>query len=362
MITHIKLILCSLLILQISCSSNQSQFSSPDYMIFDNVLYISKFPKTFELDNALLISCDIPGAKSITIRDSLLVVSTNNDKGFWSFFSLPAVEFRGKYLLKGNGPIELLTSPWVEKQHFYNSNGDLHSIVHDFSTGKLLNFNISETLRKNSAIINKLELNVANSLFNLNIINDSTYYCKSVNETHTQQDRYVLCHNKKNITKNMELLNSTKIKTGGDINLLTTISTYDSITKHIVECSIMLNQVNIFSIDSTFAVSICFGNKFDKILDFNKSEKKRTYMDINGYKKFFTALYYNQPRENLTNPSIQFMDWYGKPLMEVKLNKSISSTSIDFANKTLYGIDYKTEELYKFDISDAIDYLRSINY
>lgn len=355
-----KLLLFLMSILNFGCDTDKPSSASSDYMIFDSILYVEQFPKIFELDEATLVNYEIPGVKSIAIRDSLLIVSTNSDNGYWSFFSLPTFNFLGKYINKGNGPIESLISPMVEGQYFHTVNGDLHSLIYDFSTGKLLDFNISQTLLSDSVAIQNLNANQPNSLFNFNVIDDSTFYCTSVNGSHTQQCRYVQHVDKQEVTRNMLTLNNAKISDGGNINALSAISMYDPQSKHIAECAIMLNQINLFSVDDTFALTICYGDMVDKISDVDGRAKKTTYMDINGYDRFFSALYYNQSRGNLKNPSIQFFDWYGKPLFEVKLNKPISSSSIDFENKILYGVDYKTEELYKFDFSDVVDHLKSV--
>ena len=96
----------------------QAVVPSADYMILDEVAYVDTFPQTFTIGQGTLFDPDVIGVSSIVIRDSLLLISTSDNKGYWSLVSLPEYKHLGKYLMKGNGPNELLSSPWVKQQNF----------------------------------------------------------------------------------------------------------------------------------------------------------------------------------------------------------------------------------------------------
>jgi hypothetical protein len=81
------------------------------YMCFDDVRYIRGFPQTFSLDSAVELDLDIIGMRDFRIEDSLLIVSTANSNGLWSFFSLPEYKFLGKYLSRGQGSNEFIQNP-----------------------------------------------------------------------------------------------------------------------------------------------------------------------------------------------------------------------------------------------------------
>ena len=105
-------------------------------MILDEVAYVDTFPQTFTIGQGTLFDPDVIGVSSIVIRDSLLLISTSDNKGYWSLVSLPEYKHLGKYLMKGNGPNELLSSPWVKQQHFLKEQGRLKAIIYSFPTGK----------------------------------------------------------------------------------------------------------------------------------------------------------------------------------------------------------------------------------
>lgn len=99
-------------ILLLSGGCAESPSSDTDYMVLDEIVYVNQFPQTIELADALRIELDVIGGTKFAILDSISIFfSTQNPNGMWSFLSFPNYEPLGSFLIKGNGPNELLFSP-----------------------------------------------------------------------------------------------------------------------------------------------------------------------------------------------------------------------------------------------------------
>ena len=344
-------------------------------MILDEVVYIDQFPLVFTLANGMPVDLDIIGIYSLSIQDSLLIVTTPDNEGMWSFFSLPEHNFMGKYLTKGGGPNEFVNMPWVEKQHIFAESGQIFGIIYDFQTGKSYRMNISETLQNKRLSMSETDYSLPRTLFGFSMIDTTLFLCKEVNNVHTQQIRYVLSDGKENgkekSSRNLEKLNKASIRQGEDINILSTSTKSNPGGSRIVEVGISLNQINLYSVDDSFGKTICVGKQLDdisKIQNLGRGDRIYTYMSVMSYPKFFGALYLNETERNYQqgmtkNPVIQFFDWDGNPLAEVKSDRMITTYAIDFIHGSLYVFNFNSEEeVYRYDIREILEKIENINH
>lgn len=345
-----------------ACNENKPS----DYMVFDNVLYIEKFPKTYNLANGRLLDLNQAGVESLLIQDSILIVSTSDKDGYWSFFRLPNCTFLGKYITGGKSDNELLSSPRVANQYLVERAGELCAMIYDFNTGKILLMNITKTLDTNQLVIGKIDCRLLRGLYNVVCLDSSSFFCKKMNSDFTELLRFILKDGEKLIPKNMEILNRASIDVGFDFNILGTFCKYSLTTHRIVEAAMDLNHINLYSIDSSFQLTICTGKQLDKIKEVQRVErrkKKVMYGHLASYAKYFGALYQDDTNENIhfgkaKNQVIQFFNWDGKPLVEVVLDRRINSFDIDFANECLYTLNYEQDEIYVYDFKEV---LRNLN-
>jgi hypothetical protein len=334
-------------------------------MVLDEIAYINDFPHSFSLSGGEAIDLDIIGPVNLSIQDSLLIVTTLESMGMWKFFSLPEYNNKGKYLNKGRGPNDFLSMPLAEQQYFYKENEQLFSIIYDFSNGKLFRMNINETILSNKLSMSEIDYLLPKTMFGYTFINSTDILCREVNNTHTQQKRYLLSKREREDISVLEKMNIASIRPGEDINILSVHTVCSQNGERIAEAALGLNQINLYSLDGSFGKTICVGKKVDnisRVLSIGHNDRLYTYMDIVAFSDFFGALYLNDTEANFQqettcNPVIQFFDWDGNPLAEVELDRMITSYDIDFFNGALYTLYHNTEEIYKYDISHLLQYL-----
>ena len=345
-----------------SCRSNPKP--SSNYMILDEVVYVDQFPKVFNLNGGETIDLGIIGTQSMSIHDSLLIVTTRDGEGMWSFFTLPDHNYLGKYLIKGRGPNEFFSPPSVEKQLFFEKHEELFANIYEFNTGKLYLMNISETLRNNKLSMHETDHSLPRYI-RFSILNDTTFLCNEINENQTQRIRYLLVNGEKKSSQNFEKLNKASIDPEEDINILATQMEKSPDGKRIVEIGISLNQINLYSIDDSLGKTICVGKHVDnisQIQQMNREDRIYSYVSAFVYPDFFCALYLNDTNKNyqqekIKSTEIQFFDWEGYPLAKVNIDHMITSLAIDFIQGSLYTLNILSEELYKYDIHEILEHL-----
>lgn len=336
---------------------------SSNYMIMDEVKYVGEFPLTFSLQNKAVPKIDLIGIKSFVVYDSVMILSTSNKDGLWSFFSLPDYKYLGNFLTRGEGPLEFIEAPSVSnKVRLIKEKNMLFAYIYDSQKGKVLKMNIDEAIRKQRADLSAFKDSLPPFLFNFVMIDSSTFLCKKVNDNITQQIRYIDKDNEIKTPIAVKKLNMASIRQGEDINILSTITKFHPTNNRVVEMCIGLNYINIYSPDGSYSKTICIGKNLDnikKIQDKMRWNRVYTFADLRLFDDFFGVVYINEDEKTYQInrkrfPSILLFDWQGGPLAELKLKHFITSFDIDFMKGELYTFDVHSDEFYKYGIKDIL--------
>lgn len=338
----------------VGCVNKRQVIPSHNYMILDKVAFVDKFPESFQLDRPEQINLDgLFGSLDFAIKDSLIILSTKQSEGMWAFYSLPDLEFIGRYLRQGNGPNEFFYTPWLYNSWLYTKNGQILASVYDFYKGRLLEINISQTLNDEELNIVTTNTSLPPSLLNFAVIDKNTFFCRSLTDSRIQQDRYLLRDGKKQIPKNFEKLNRAQVSSSEeDFNILGAITLYNHKSERIIEAPIMLNYINIYAPDDSFGKTICTDATLYNISEIqllDEGDRRYTYNDLRVYDDMFGVLRTGEV------PVIQFFDMDGLPLAEFAVDRQLTSFDIDFRMGMLYIHNLETEEFFRYDIKNILN-------
>ncbi len=331
------------------CNKKQGIAPGPDYMILEDVSLVKKFPQTIHLGNPERVGLDVPGILDIAVKDSLLILSTQKAEGMWEFFSLPALDPLGGYLRKGNGPNEMIQTPWLYSTSFLVEGGELVAYLYDFARGRLLEMNVSRSVADRELSIVTTDKSLPATLFGFLVLGDDTFFCREITATRDQQIRYLLKNGVKSTPDNFRELNWAYIMSGEDHNILGTLTGYNYSRGRIVEAPIMLNYINIYSVDGSFGKTVCTDETLDNISEIQMldiEERPRTYGSLRVYENSFGVIRFGETQV------IQFFDMDGNPLAELLPDRQLTSFDIDFKNGLLYTHDRETDELSRYDIKN----------
>jgi hypothetical protein len=332
-------------------------------MILDEVKYVDKFPQTFTLQNRQEPNIDLIGIQGFAIYDSLIILTTRNKNGFWSFVSLPDYNYYGDFLTIGQGPLEFLFPLFAGKAMLYKENNQLYASMYDMQRGEIFKMNIDESIKTKKLHFSK-EASINPSLSAFVRIDSTKLFCKelNINNDIIQQLRYVLDNNTKVVPDILQKLNQAFIRANEDLNILTTITKFSTTHNLIIEAPVYLNYINMYALDGSFGKTICVGNRLDnidKIQDKGEWERIQTYEDLRIFPDFWGVLLIDEDRKTYQTGrkkllSIFLFDWQGEPLAKLKLNHFITSFDIDFTHGCLYTLDLHSDEFYKYDIKDIL--------
>jgi hypothetical protein len=337
--------------------------SADNTMSMEDVRYVNKFPQTFTLDHPIEVETDIIGILDFFVYDSLLVLSTTDREGLWSFLSLPDLRFMGKFLTIGEGPYEFFQSPWVDKMKFFTEEGTRYAGIYNFFKGELYKMNIDESIKNQKLSMYTLNDSLPKSISNFVMIDSVYYFCKEISGTDRQQIRYLSVAGAKVIPPHLEKLNRASVSEGEDFNILATITKVNNERNLVVEMAASMNFINLYSLDGSFGKTICIGKKLDNIAKIEAKpewERIQTFGNLSLYPQFWGVIYMNVDRlayveQRAESSSIMFFDYEGEPLAELKFNTFITSFDIDFASGTLYTINHQADAFCKYDIREILN-------
>lgn len=365
-IRGLKIIVCCFVI-TIFAKCKESDIDSSNNMAFDQVDYIVEFPKNFSIQEKMIPNIDIIGFRNFTIFDSLLISYKTNNNGLWSVNSLSTYQDFGSFIKRGEGPLEIMQGPSAATNNaFIKINNEVYAFIYDFEKGRVLRFNLSESIKTKEMQLSVMDNSLPKFLFNFAMIDTTSFFVKRMNENNTKQIRYIYSQENTSLPLNIEKLNDVSIKEGEDINILSTATKISNKHNRVVEMPIKLNYINLYSVDGDFSKTICLGEEMkdiNKIQNEDEWDRLYTFADLRVYENFFGVVYINEDMKTYQTgrykfPSILLFDWNGNPLAKINLNDHITSFDIDFINKELYTFDLHTDQLFKYDISKILNELQ----
>lgn len=332
--------------------------SSDDTMSLENSLTVAGFPNSTYISDGKQLEIDILGKESLSVQDSILIVSTRNGGGLWSVYDISSNCLIGSYLKVGRASVEVIFPPRVYGQAFYDKGKVRYCTIYDFGSGKLLDMNITETINHKSLSIAESFIKLERSLFNVVRIDSAAFFCRRVEGTHhTVQERFIISNGTESSNHSMDMLNEIKVQPGDDINILNASYCYNSERDILIEAPMYLNYLNAYSLKGgSTSTTIFQGDKAYTVTSVIKQSKRnrvRTYRQVVSYKDYFAALYEGKSRRQ----SIQFYDWELCPLASLELDKDINSFDIDLRRGILYTLNYETDEVWYYDIRKFLDQL-----
>ena len=351
-----------LLIILLLCAACGQQNES--YLAFDNRTGIETFPVIFEIHDGEPAGIDKSGIIDLYIVDSLMLVSSMDPTAYLSVIDLDCGTNMGNFFHRGNGPGELLSVPFLSNSSIVSTDESTFMIFRD-GKGNLLRWDIESSLESGQPVYEVINDSIPSSQFYTLYVNDSTFICREVNPAADGQNRFLLKGGRKELIPAMETLNGKTIPVKGDgylFNIVSSAAGYSIDENIVVEASVMLNTINMYSLDGNVEKTIFIGKKPDSIADEcagGMRNLKDTFGTLRLYEKLFAVMYnegkqFPEKGEKIPEPKILMFDWSGNPVAELQMSGRITSFDIDFRNEILYVLDVNDESIMKYDISKVL--------
>ncbi|MFI3279983.1 MAG: hypothetical protein SNG49_08055 [Rikenellaceae bacterium] len=373
-----KNLLTSMLLLTCVMSIISCQTNLKHEHLFDSIEYITELEPDFSFDKGVDLYFGMYGVRSLSIIDSLMVVTTANNNGCWSFFNLNNdYNLEGNHITIGRGRNEFLYTPWVADNLLYKDADDIFSIAVDAGGKRVYKLNVTQTLEDDKLSCEGLDFKIPSSIYRSRFLNSKTLFATTISDDKAHMERFILKNGEEFTNENMDRLDMASIdlkvdENGGikvnDINVLGAFLASNPAGDIVVEVPLVQNYINIYSIDekSSFSKTLCFGEKITQakeIQNLEYADRVAYFKGITTFEDYFGVIYLNDTNGNFSDNlsesmKILFINWKGKLLGLIEIQDTFNCFSIDFAHGDMYTLNYGTDEILRYDVKDVI---RSMN-
>ncbi len=334
-------------------------------LAFDDVLCVRQFTNSITLEKGETVEVGDIGVRNLMVCDDLLFVITGDPNGFFSVYTLPDMQFAGKYVLKGNGPGELT---------FYARKNAVTPVMtpdgvrlyFDDYRGSLLEWNVAESIQEGRTVIGRVADSPQGGPFCSIFINDSTVFSRVIRSDGRGQTRFMTVAGNTVITPEMERLNEVSVPAddGVSFNIVGSLTGFSRERGLIVEASLNLNTINMYTLSGDFAKTVCLGKRPDDVTAvFNDGQMKQisTFTDICVCEDWFAVMYSGAKEHPLVpgegpKPKICIFDYAGNPLTELLLPVHADCFTIDPVRSSLYTLNSSDEIITEYDLSAILKF------
>ena len=299
------------------------------------------------------INLDLPGVISLKLCDSVLLATSSSEK-ILHIYDRNNKNESGSYISKGNGPFELLYSPFCSSFCIGQDNHDTVIRFADFLTKRFYKINLTQTLIQKKLIIEQIgkgrdDQQVLTTL----VIDDTSYFGKRLSEKADTQERFYVKDGQEFISEDMARLNSFRLNApdgGFNFNLLSAILGLSRERGLIVEAMTLLNQIQVYSLSGQSRGFTIANGKLRDIhhLERNPQVSTNGYCALSIHEDYFTALYQKDESRN----QLQFFSWDGNPLWIIDLDPGVRSYDIDSQAGTLITLNNDDETVNSYEIPE----------
>ena len=332
------------------------------------------FEKNCSVTGVVILQSDVHLFR-LYVAGNYLIGRQDKAEYFIKVYDSESLNELGEFARKGRGPDEFPTTLSIDLA--FQCENNIYVWAHDLNAGVLCRINITESLKKQTTIIDRKFKTKAESGFSTPFFIDSTKIIGQSTNTIPHMYRLQLYNPQQDvITKTVPLFPVVK-KRRDDLDFI--YRKYNSLyvnsiglkndKKKIASAMSSFNRIDIFDNEGMLEKSILEGVEVPK--DVIRSyltaeygddrELMRYYTGIYTTDKYIYALYYGQLRSDyakkLAKTEIRIFDWGGKPLCKVKVPDYLLSFCIDEERGLMYGVDYFNGKNLRYDIKKIIDEL-----
>lgn len=346
-------------------------------LAFADVVYVEDgYPVTWELAHGDTLDLPVLGVSDFVVKDSLLIVSNNDNAGQVTVLSLDGRTVYGKFLRIGRGPGEIVSFNGVSSVQFsHKENGHLTASWTDYA-GNLIEWDVTASLENGQTEVTSKSLDLQDSPLLLDAVplDGQEYLVVHVGADRNSINRFILTSDgERRMTPQLNRLNSATVKAepesgSGSVvgsgnmvsfsvpgfNLLNGSHAYESSRGLIVEAERTLNTMNIFSADGTYARTVCiFGSRVDDVSSVEHDSDARLALRPKTFPDFISVLHWF--REPKVKQYVRLFSYEGEPLAGIPLPKGGIFYDMDIPGGCLYILISGQELLIRYDVSGLLE-------
>lgn len=333
-----------------------SKLSHEDAIYFDDIRVPDMSQAVISLPEGEPVDFDCIGPHDFSIVDSLMFVSTMEQKGMLKIFDIASLSQKGAVLNMGQGPGEFTYIPELKQYNILQTDSGIVASIPDFTKGEIHDVNFC--LSGDSIIARDTESSLPAlqnfSMFAMNM-GDGLYLIQSVNPMEWDIN-YILFKDGNSIENPaLETINSGKVHQQEYLGTIMTTPIVNPKRQAVAFVNNNIPQINVVFMDGktapfTIAPDGEIGS-YKELVAKQESKEELTPYYAGGvaFDDFFVMC-----RENKNDNSSELIvyDWDGNLLKRFNVPELFTSFDIDTANNNLYTFDFQNERMSKYSLPD----------
>lgn len=330
--------------------------------LFERELEYCDFPFVENIHNKLeKLDIEAIGINDVLVKDSILIVSTQNNKEGWYVYDVKDNKPIIQFLSVGGGPLEV-DMPVVGYQTSFKTdkeNGHTILSIPQISGNKVIDIDLTSTVKSDSIVGEEVDMQ---------IFSPTTYMTYSLGDNRTityevdQQEagirRRLFNGNEEVELACLNILNQKKAENIENLISIMNFPIANPYNNKIVELGIYNSSIIVYDCKNGDAYSLTPCNTDNSIKKIDERVEKGEVEYQGGYscEQFFMVIkpMYDSDSK-LTGSNLLFFDWNGNALGKIECgNINIQRASVDIMNGTLYVFDSVEDQILKANISDFL--------
>ena len=325
-------------------------------LAFEDVVYVEdEYPVTWELSHGDTLDLPVLGVSDFVVKDSLLIVSNNDNAGRVTVLSVDGRTVYGKFLRMGRGPGEIVSFNGVSSVQFsHKENGHLTAFWTDYA-GNLIEWDVTASIESGQTELTSRSLELQDSPWLLDAVplDGQEYLIVHAGADRNSINRFILSSDgERRTTLQLDRLNSATVKAEPESGSGSVVGSGNMVSFSVP--GFTLNTMNIFSADGTYARTVCtYGDRVDDISSVEYDSDARLALRPKTYPDFISVLHWL--REPEVKQYVRLFSYEGEPLAGIPLPKGGIFYDMDIPGGCLYVLISGLELLIRYDVSGLIE-------
>lgn len=332
-------------------------------ILFEKNLEYCEFPIVEDIHTMLeKLDVEAMGISDILIKDSLLIVSTQNNKDGWYIYSLPDNRILKQFLTVGGGPLELnmpvmgyQTSFKVDKE-----TGNTVLSIPQISGNKIIEIDLTSSIRSDSLIGKEIDMQIFSpTTYMVYSLCDNRMLTMEVDQKNASIKRHMFIGNNEVELPCIDILNQKKAEKIDKLISIMSFPLVNASNNMIVELGIYNSSIIVYDYKNGDAYNLtpCNTDNSVNVIEDRMANGAVQYQGGFPCNDFFMVIRPSYDADyKLKNSSLLFFDWNGKALGKLECgNIKVQRASVDIVNGVLYLFDSIEDQILKSDIRDFLD-------
>ncbi len=330
--------------------------------LFERNIEYCEFPVVENIHNKLeKLDIEAIGISDVLIKDSLLIVSTKNNRDGWYIYNVNDKKLIKQFLSVGSGPLEV-DMPVIGYQTSFkenNQNGNTILSIPQISANKTIEIDLTNTIKNDSIVGKEVDMQIFSPITYMSYsLGENRILTMEVDQQEARIKRHLYNGDEEVYLTCLDILNQKRAENLKSLISIMNFPIVNSSNDMIVEIGIYNSSIIVYDCKNGYAYNLtpCNSDNTEKKINSRIAKGEVQYQGGFSCKDFFMVIKPSYDSDSqFTCSNLLFFNWDGKTLGKIDCgNINIQRATIDISHGILYVFDSIEDQILKADISDFL--------